>query len=108
MFEIADDEVVRRLGGRTVCEGCQTPYTGRAPGDPCPKPGCGGKLVRRKDDEPEAIRTRMRTYREQTEPVVEWYRADATSFIEVDATGGVDEITERVMSALAECGAKGG
>lgn len=107
MFDIADDEVVRRLGGRTVCERCQTPYTGKAPGDPCPKPGCGGKLIRRKDDEPEAIRTRMRAYREQTEPVIDWYRADGTPFIEIDAVGGVDAITKRVMTALEECRARG-
>jgi adenylate kinase len=107
VFEIADEEVVRRMGGRTVCERCQTPYTGKAPGDPCSKPGCGGKLVRRKDDEPEAIRTRMRTYREQTEPVIQWYRSDGTSFVEVDALGEVDEITTRVMSALTQCGAAG-
>ena len=103
MFDIADDEVVRRLGGRTVCERCQTPYTGKAPGDPCPKPGCGGTLVRRQDDEPSAIRTRMRAYREQTEPVVAWYRGDGTHFIRVDAVGAVDEVTRRVVEALDEC-----
>jgi adenylate kinase len=102
-FEIADDEVVRRLGGRTVCERCQTPYTGMAPGDPCPKPGCGGRLVRRKDDEPDAIRTRMRAYREQTEPVVEWYRTDGTPFARIDAVGKMDEVTDRVIAALDRC-----
>lgn len=103
MFDIADEEVVRRLGGRTVCETCQTPYTGKAPGDPCPKPGCGGRLVRRKDDEPEAIRTRMQAYREQTEPVVAWYRSTGTPFLRVDAVGAMDEVTRRVMGALEQC-----
>src|SRR5919106_338318 len=70
-FDIDNDEIVRRLSGRTVCESCQTPYTGRDPGTTCEK--CGGKLVRRKDDDPEAIRARMRAYHEQTEPVIEWY-----------------------------------
>lgn len=107
MFDIADDEVVRRLGGRTVCERCQTPYTGKAPGDPCPRPGCGGTLVRRKDDEPSAIRTRMQAYREQTEPVVAWYRADGTHFIRIDAVGAVDDVTRRVVEALDECGSEG-
>jgi adenylate kinase len=103
VFEIADDAVVRRLGGRTVCETCQTPYTGMAPGDPCPKPGCGGRLVRRKDDEPEAIRTRMRAYREQTEPVVAWYDASDSQVVRVDAVGEMDEVTRRVLEALARC-----
>lgn len=107
MFDIADEEVVRRLGGRTVCERCQTPYMGKAPGDPCPRPGCGGRLVRRKDDEPEAIRTRMRAYREQTEPVVEWYRNAGVRFIDIDAVGDIDQVTERVMAALDRAGGAG-
>lgn len=86
-----------------MCERCQTPYTGKKPGDPCPKPGCGGTLVRRKDDEPEAIRTRMRAYREQTEPVIAWYRKDGTPFLDIDAEGDVDAITRRVFDALDEC-----
>ena len=48
LFRVVEEELVRRLSGRTVCETCQTPYTGREPGTPCDK--CGGTLVRRKDD----------------------------------------------------------
>ena len=75
LFEVGEDELVRRLSARTTCAGCQTPYTGREPGTACDK--CGGKLVRRKDDEPEAIRARMRAYHDQTEPVVAWYEKRA-------------------------------
>src|SRR5918997_1327913 len=85
-FDIDNEEIVRRLSGRTVCERCQTPYTGREPGARCEKPGCGGRLVRRKDDEPEAIRTRMRAYEAQTAPVVAWYRErDGTCVVPVAA-----------------------
>jgi adenylate kinase len=55
LFDVDDEELVKRLSKRTVCEGCQTPYMGREPGSICEK--CGGKLVRRKDDEPEATET---------------------------------------------------
>ncbi|MDQ3698257.1 MAG: adenylate kinase [Gemmatimonadota bacterium] len=104
MFDVPEEELVRRLGGRTVCEKCQTPYTGRDPGATCAK--CGGTLVRRKDDEPEAIRTRMHAYREQTAPVIKWYRGgdDAgngrAALVTVNATGGVDEVTDRVLRSL--------
>ena len=103
LFDVDEDELVRRIGARTVCEKCQTPYTGREPGSKCDK--CGGRLVRRKDDEPEAVRHRMRAYRDQTTPVIDWYRCRSDSpggprFLEVDAVGDVDEVTRRVMGAL--------
>jgi serine/threonine protein kinase len=47
MFDIADDELVRRLSSRTVCEQCQTPFTGREPGSRCDK--CGGDTQRDKE-----------------------------------------------------------
>jgi adenylate kinase len=98
LFDIDDDELVRRLSGRTVCESCQTPYKGREPGSICPK--CGGKLVRRPDDEPDAIRTRLQVYRTQTEPVIQWARDHDLDTAEIDATGELDEITHRAMKAL--------
>jgi adenylate kinase len=97
-FDIDNEEIVRRLSARTVCENCQTPYTGREAGDVCDH--CGGRLVRRKDDEPEAVRTRLRVYEEQTAPVLDWYRRDGTKVAVVDAVGEVSEVTERALAAL--------
>lgn len=101
MFDVDEEELVRRLGGRTVCEVCQTPYSGRAPGSPCDK-GDGGKLVRRKDDEPEAIRNRMRAYREQTAPVIDWYSANGARLVTIDAVGDQQSVTQRVMRELEQ------
>ena len=101
VFDIENDEIVRRLSTRTVCEKCQTPYMGREPGTPCDKKD-GGKLVRRKDDEPDAIRTRLRVYDEQTAPVLDWYRKNGGKVIVIDAVGEVDEITTRALKALGE------
>ena len=97
-FDIDNDEIVRRLSSRTVCENCQTPYTGRAVGSVCDK--CGGALMRRKDDDPEAIRTRLRVYDEQTVPVLDWYQRAGDKVAIVDAVGGVEEVTSRALGAL--------
>ena len=98
LFDVEDEELVKRLSTRTVCQGCQTPYMGRDPGTACAK--CGGKLVRRKDDEPEAIRNRLEVYRSQTEPVIGWYKGQKMKVNKVDATGTVDEVTRRAIKAL--------
>lgn len=99
-FDIADDEIVRRLSGRTVCDTCQTPAMGAEPGSACEKPGCPGHRVRRKDDEPEAIRNRLDVYRRQTAPVLDWYRQHGTRIATVDAVGTPDEVTSRALDAL--------
>jgi adenylate kinase len=97
-FDIDNEEIVRRLSGRTVCESCQTPYTGRDPGAACQK--CGGKLVRRKDDEPEAIRRRLQVYEAQTAPVFDWYSRNGARVAVVDAVGSVNDVTTRALRAL--------
>lgn len=101
VFNVSDEELIRRLGNRTVCENCQTPYRDREPGSKCEK--CGGKLVRRKDDEPEAIRNRLVVFQKQTTPVLEWYRsqeANGARVIHVNAEGKVEEITKFALKAL--------
>jgi adenylate kinase len=97
---VDDEELVRRLSTRTVCEGCQTPYMDREPGSSCEK--CGGRLVRRKDDEPEAVRNRLEVYRNQTAPVIDWYGDHKMKVTRVDADGPVDEVTLRALEALGE------
>lgn len=99
-FQVADAELVKRLGGRTVCEKCQTPYTGRDAGETCDR--CGGTLVRRRDDEPEAIRNRLAVYQTQTAPVLEWYRRDGTRVVTIDAVGSQDEVTTRALNAIGK------
>jgi adenylate kinase len=98
LFDVPDDELIRRISGRTVCDKCQTPYTGREPGTACPK--CGGKLVRRPDDEPEAVKRRLRVYRSQTQPVIQFARDNNLDIAKIDATGDLDAITDRAMKAL--------
>lgn len=97
-FDIDSDEIVRRLSGRTVCANCQTPYTGHPPGATCAK--CGGTLVRRKDDEPEAIRNRLAVYDKQTAPVLDWYTSRGTRLAVVSAVGAVADVTSRALKAL--------
>ena len=99
-FDIEDGEIVKRMSGRTVCASCQTPYTGRKVGETCEK--CGGKLVRRKDDEPAAVQNRLDVYAAQTAPVFDWYKKAGTKIAQVDAIGSVEDVTTRALKALGK------
>jgi adenylate kinase len=97
-LDIENEEIVRRLSSRTVCEQCQTPYTGKEPSSICEK--CGGILIRRKDDEPDAIRTRLKVYDTDTAPVLDWYRTNGDTVVVVDAAGSVDTVSQRILQGL--------
>jgi adenylate kinase len=97
-LEVPDEEIVRRMGLRTVCSGCQTPYSDLKPGDPCPN--CGGVVMRRTDDEPAAVRNRLNVFTAQTAPVFDWYRNNGARLVVVDANGSVGDVTQRVLYAL--------
>jgi adenylate kinase len=102
LFNADEEELVGRLSARTVCDACQAPFMGRAPGeahDGCPKTP-SGRLVRRKDDEPDAIRNRLRVYEAQTAPVIDWFRAHGEHIAAVDAVGTLDTVTQRMLAAV--------
>lgn len=100
LFDIAEDELVRRLSGRTTCDACQRPFFGRQPGEPCEVDGKVGVLVRRKDDEPDAVRKRLQVYRDQTAPVINWYEQHGPRVVHIDAIGSLEEVEARALQAL--------
>jgi adenylate kinase len=98
---VDDDEVVRRLSGRRTCRHCgriwHTSFDPPAVAGICED--CGRELFQRDDDREETIRHRLEVYQEQTSPLVSFY-ADEGTLLGLDATGPVDEITERALRAL--------
>jgi adenylate kinase len=98
---VDDDEVVRRLSGRRTCRKCGRIW--HVVFDPPARQGicddCGGELFQRDDDQEETIRHRLDVYAQQTRPLIAYY-ADEGTLLGIDATGPVEEITDRAMSAL--------
>jgi adenylate kinase len=98
---VDDDEVVRRLSGRRTCRSCG--HIWHVDFDPPSKEGtcdnCGGELFQRDDDKPDTIRHRLEVYAQQTAPLVGYY-GERGILVGVDATGPVDDITERVIAAV--------
>lgn len=96
---VRDDEIIRRLSSRRVCVDCGTLAPKGEGRTECP--GCGGGLITRPDDRPETVRRRLEVYREQTEPVLDWYRESSTRVIDVPGAGEVDCVQERILTGLA-------
>ena len=74
-IEISDEEIMERMGGRRVCEACGSSY--HVVAVPPKQEGicdaCGGKLVQRKDDDPETVLSRLAVYHKATEPLKAFY-----------------------------------
>jgi adenylate kinase len=75
LVDVPDEEAVRRLSGRRICVKNQHLY--HVEFDPPKHEGkCdqdGSRLIQRDDDKPETVRHRLKVYREQTTPLVDYY-----------------------------------
>jgi adenylate kinase len=98
---VDEDEVVRRLSGRRTCRSCE--HVWHLDFDPSTREGicdhCGGELFQRDDDRSETVRHRLEVYADQTAPLVGYY-ADVGLLVGLDATGPVDDVTDRAIAAL--------
>ena len=98
----SDEVLIRRLSGRRMCDTCDAIFNvdrdGVDVGDDCSE--CeGGKLYQRSDDKPETIAKRLRTYYEQTAPLIGYY-TERGLLIDIDGSAPEAEVYERVIASL--------
>ena len=100
-IEISEDEILRRMSGRRVCEACGSSYNVEAipPRVEGICDNCGGKLIQRKDDTPETVRERLKVYHTETEPLVDFY-GDRGLLKRVAVSGSKEATTEAILAAL--------
>lgn len=98
---VPDEKIESRLSGRRVCESCgasyHTMFKPSAVADTCDK--CSGKTVIRKDDSPEVVKDRLRTYHEQTAPLKDYY-AGLGKLETVIGQEEVEDTSKLVLKAL--------
>jgi adenylate kinase len=98
---VDDDEVIRRLSGRRTCRTCN--HVWHVDFDPPTVPDVcdldGGALYQRDDDRAETIANRLAVYAGSTAPLISYY-AGRGLLVGIDATGPVDDVTERAIDAL--------
>ena len=99
---VPTEVVLERLAARRVCTDCGANYSVVSP----PRYGwvcdnCGGEVVQRADDTPDAIQKRLDLYERETAPLIAWY-IDRELLTEVDGLGPAEDVTARLIAAIDE------
>ena len=100
-IEVPDENIISRMSGRRACVGCGATY--HLVYNPTKVDGvcdtCGEKLILRDDDQPETVKNRLDVYHKQTQPLIDYYKAEGI-LVEVDGTKSMDEVFEDVLKVL--------
>ena len=100
-IDVADDFIVKRMGGRRACLGCGATY--HIVNIPPKKEGicdtCGAELVLRDDDKPETVEKRLAVYHEQTQPLIDYYK-NSGILVTLDGTKDMNEVFSNICSVL--------
>jgi adenylate kinase len=100
-FDIPDSGVIERLGGRRTCRGCGANFhtAFKRPSQEGVCDACGGELYTRDDDSEGAVKKRLEVYREQTAPLIDYYRKQGL-LVDIDARPNADEVVEIFRKSL--------
>jgi adenylate kinase len=102
LMDVDFDILMKRLTGRRTCsltgKLLNVYFSSKGELDECTN--AGGELIQREDDNEETISNRLDVYRENTEPLIEFYEK-RDRLTTVDAEGAIDEVYERLAGALA-------
>lgn len=97
---VPEDVVLERISSRRVCASCARVYsTVEPPTSEWTCDTCGGEVVQRDDDTPEAVSRRLAAYASETQPTIDWYE-QAGLLRRVDGLGTPDEVAGRVFAVI--------
>ena len=101
--DVPDENIVKRMGGRRACLNCGATY--HIVFNPTKVEGkcdaCGAETVLRDDDKPETVQKRLSVYHEQTQPLIDYYKAQGI-LKSVDGTKPMDEVFADIVAILGE------
>jgi adenylate kinase len=105
LIKVSDEEVIRRLTARRVCEDCGAVYN--LVFSPPEEEGicdeCGGDLFQRDDDNPETVQHRLYTYYKETSPLIGYYFA-RDLLVEIDGEQSVEDVNRELRRAIEAAG----
>ena len=101
LIEVSDDVIIKRISGRRICPDGHVYHVDFDP--PQEKGKCdkdGKPLEQRPDDAPDKVKRRLEVYREQTEPLVDYYD-DRALLQRFDGTRSQEEVREHIRATLS-------
>ena len=103
-IDVPDADIITRMTGRRVHPGSGRVYHLKF--NPPKAEGkddvTGEPLIQRDDDKPETVKKRLEVYRQQTRPLVDYYKAaPGAKYRKISGIGRVDEVTQRALAALS-------
>jgi adenylate kinase len=108
LFEVDNDQLIKRLSGRRVCELCKNVFNVHTAPPSIPPECVPGRtehqVVQRADDAEETVRKRLRVYEEQTRKPVSGFYSYTGLVRTVDAEGDIDAVTKRLLDTLSAGG----
>ena len=100
-IHVDEENLLERLGGRRVCSACGETYhiLNKAPSKDgiCDK--CGEKVITRTDDQEDKIRVRLGVYKDQTAPVLNYYK-DRNLYYKIDGTKNPDDVFNEIKGVV--------
>lgn len=102
LLELPDEEVAKRVLSRRICASCGLDYNvvGRRPEESEICATCGGQLVMREDDNPEALAARLGDYHAKTKPIIELFERKEC-VLRIDAKQPIPVIQDEIRRRLA-------
>lgn len=93
--------LIERLSGRCVCRVCGSNYhvSFNPPAEENTCGSCGGEVYQRDDDNEVTVRERLKVYRDQTEPVIDYYRPTGR-LVDIDGSGSPEEVFAEIAGAV--------
>ena len=102
-LDVPDEIIIERLSSRRICRKCGEVYNIRflkpKKEGICDK--CGGELYQRADDNPEVIKNRLKVYKDQTEPLIAYYKKKKMPFV-VSGTKSLDAPPDPMVAKMLE------